>query len=356
MKHPALSIYTESPLNIGTPTELLAGEFLTPTDRFFVRSHAPIPQIDPQSFRLKIGGLVDTPMQYTLDALQTRFASHTVPVTLQCAGIRRVELDAHQPIPGELLWNLDAIGTAQWSGVRLCDVLAAAGIQSEAVHVAFAGGDLNPDGSIHFGASIPLEKALSEEVLLAYAMNDQPLPLEHGYPLRLLVPGYIGARSVKWLTDIHVQTTPSANYYQAKGYKRFPPEMNAQTVDWNAGEMLAELFVNSLMLSPANGDQLPAGQITLSGFAIAGGENLVERVEISLDGGSTWQPADLKGEAQRWVWRFWQASVNLPRGTHELVVRAFDSGGNAQPEEIAQVWNFKGYMNNAYQRVRIEAL
>jgi sulfite oxidase len=208
--------------------------------------------------------------------------------------------------------------------------------------------------SFGFGGSIPLAKATSPEVLLAYAMNGEPLRPEHGAPLRVVVPGYVGARSVKWVGEIAVQRGPSDNYFQARAYKLFPPHVDMHTVDWAAGTMLAELPVNSVIASPADGAMVASGQVTVRGYALSGADRIAT-VEVSADGGRTWQPAAGVRQASRWSWCLWEHTVDLADGTHELVVRARDSTGNAQPERVAEVWNFKGYVNNAWHRVRVTA-
>jgi sulfite oxidase len=282
----------------------------------------------------------------------------TLPATLQCAGNRRTELMAVAPIPGELGWGAEAISTAKWGGVALRDILAsvspATSPATGASHVAFTGFDETErlGNRFQFGGSIPLEKAMSGEVLLAYEMNGAPLPPVHGAPLRVVVPGYIGARSVKWLSTITVQDEPSDNYFQAHAYRLFAPQVGPQDVDWESGLMLGELPVNSVICSPGDGGALAPGEVVVQGYAMAGGGRTLARVDLSGDGGRTWRTADLAGEG-RWAWRLWEGRLELPAGEHELVCRAWDSAAQTQPEHPAHVWNFKGYANNAWHRVRI---
>ena len=204
-----------------------------------------------------------------------------------------------------------------------------------------------------FGGSISLEKALRDEVLLAYEMNGEALSTEHGYPLRLVVGGYIGARSVKWLGEISIQAEESQNYYQQNAYKLFPPEIRHETADWSQGLSLDEQPINSVISYPKNQSVLRKGSYSIRGFAIAQGGNCLERVEISVDNGRTWQEAKVLMEPQAWKWSLWQADVDLESGIHRLAVRAFDNAGNFQPDDKASVWNFKGYFNNAWHRVSI---
>jgi sulfite oxidase len=327
--------------------------FITPNELFFIRSHAPTPEISLAQYQLNVSGLVQTPLTLSLPDLQ-KLPRHTVTATLQCAGNRRDELIAAKPVPGEVPWAADGISTAVWSGVRLREVLLAAGVQPEAAHVAFTGADdvMRHGHTFGYGSSIALEKALSEEVLLADVMNGEPLTPVHGFPLRAVVPGFIGARSVKWLTHISVQAEPSDNYFQAKAYRLFAPHITPETVQWEAGLPLSEQSLNAVICEPQTNAVLPAGQVQVRGWAVAGGQRRVARVDVSADGGSTWQTAALSGD-EAWTWQFWEVAVTLPRGETELVVRAWDTAANTMPEHAASVWNFKGYMNNAWHRVRV---
>jgi len=345
---------TEPPVG-GPPPRLMRQHFITPNELFFIRSHAPTPEISPAEYQLSISGLVQTPRTFFLADLQN-FPRHTVTATLQCAGNRRDELMAVKPVPSEVPWGADGISTAVWSGVRLREILLAAGVQGGAEHVAFTGADevMRLGKTFGYGSSIELKKALGEEVLLADTMNGEPLPPVHGFPLRVVVPGYIGARSVKWLTHIHVQAEPSDNYFQAKAYRLFAPHITPETVQWDAGLPLSEQSLNAVICEPQAGDVLPASEVRVSGWAVAGGQRRVARVDVSADGGCTWQTAALCGD-EAWTWQFWETAFALPRGEAELVVRAWDTAANTMPEHAASVWNFKGYMNNAWHRVRVRA-
>ncbi|MBC7797164.1 MAG: molybdopterin-dependent oxidoreductase, partial [Pyrinomonadaceae bacterium] len=209
-----------------------------------------------------------------------------------------------------------------------------------------------------FGGSIPLDKALGDEVLLAFEMNGKPLLPTHGFPIRAVVAGFIGARSVKWLSTITLQTETSDNYFQQHAYKLFPSNINATNVDWTTGAMLGEQSLTSVICSPAKNSKINDKNVTINGFAIAGGGRKIERVEISNDNGATWKTTDLENnkDEKAWAWTFWQTQIELPRGEHEICVRAFDSASNTQPENAANLWNFKGYMNNAWHRVKFEVV
>src|SRR5919199_6530666 len=223
-KRADLIVHEEEPFNAETGLAALAEGPVTATDAFYVRGHGAVPQIDPGTWRLHVHGLVDQELDLSLTTLREAFRERTVTATLQCAGNRRAGLIAIRDIAGEAPWGPGATGTATWSGVALADVLALAGPRREAAHVGFEGADLCPEAkpAQRFGGSIPLDKARRPEVLLAWAMNGEPLPPVHGAPLRLVVPGYIGARSVKWVERVEVRSTPWPRYFQHHVYRLLP--------------------------------------------------------------------------------------------------------------------------------------
>jgi sulfite oxidase len=335
----ALIVWSEDPLNAETPLGLLCRSEVTPTGLFFVRNHGPVPSVDPDSYRLALAGAVAEPLSLSLRELRDRFPRADVTATLACAGNRRRELNRVAPVADAIPWGAGAIGNAVWSGARLRDLLAAAGVAPEARHVAFTGLDeAETDGQrVAFGGSVPLEKALGPEVLVAYEMNGEPLPPEHGFPARVVVPGYIGARSVKWLSTITVQAAPSTSFFQTRDY----------SLD---GSPLAELPLNAAVCRPREGEVVHVATVLAEGYALAGNSRRVERVEISIDGGKTWREATFVGDAEPWTWRLWRAEVDVRAGATELVVRAYDSSGAVQPEALASTWNERGYMNNAWHR------
>ena len=360
-KHPEFVVRDPDPFNGGPPVRLINRSHITPTELFFVRNHGAVPDVDMAAYRLEIRGNVSKPLSFSLDEIKDRFARVSVPATLQCAGNRRAELSALEPIPHELEWDVEAIGHAVWAGARLGDVLTACGLEDEPgphLHVDFSGLDEAErlGKRFCFGGSIPLTKALGCEVILAYEMNGELLTPTHGAPLRAVVPGYIGARSVKWLKRITVQAEPSQNYFQRKAYRLFAPQVQADSVQWDEGLMLCEMNVTSVICSHAENDQIRAGLVSVQGYAVAGGERRIVRVDVSIDGGETWTQAKLPDESQAWSWRLWGLDVDLEPGKYQFVVRAVDSAANTQPRDVAQVWNFKGYMNNAWHRINIEVV
>lgn len=341
-------------LNAGADPALLR-DFVTPVDLLFTRSHAPVPSVDPGTYRLRVHGMVSRELTLTLGDL-AGMARREETATLVCAGIRRSELEAVRPVPGELPWGAEPIGTGRWSGVPLADILALAGLDHRATHIEFIGLDRVERGGrvFGFGGSIPREKALGGEVLLADRLNGAPLPAEHGFPLRVVVPGYYGARSVKWLGEVVAREGPSPNYFQTQAYRvlRTPSAENPRDV--SAGTELGELVLNSVITSHAAGDRVAPGPAAIAGWANGTGGRPPARVEVSTDGGAHWMAARLSGEG-RFTWRQWRAEVTLPPGLHDLVVRAVDHDGRGQPAGLAEVWNVKGYANNAWHRVTVRA-
>ncbi len=353
-QNPTLRVLQEHPLNAGPSLDHLCRTFITPDELFYVRNHGTLPVVRPEEWALTVTGMVRTPLRLSLDDLRQRFPRRTAAATLECAGNRRGELAGVKPIPGELLWSAEAIGNAVWEGLALAEVLAAAGVSAEARHVAFTGLDEIEKGgrTFGFGGSIPLEKARRPEVLLAYAMNDAPLTPIHGFPLRALVPGYIGARSVKWLTNIDVRAEPSDNYFQRQAYKLFPPDVSAESADWSRGTMLYDAPLTSVICEPAEGALVEGERAVVRGYAYAGGRGIA-RVEVSCDGHEPWIEAALAPDQGEWSWRLWEADVPVRADTRQLVVRAWDEDDTGQPENPGTLWNFKGYLNSAWHRVTI---
>lgn len=328
---------------------------VTPTDLFFTRSHAPIPSIDPATWQLNVDGLVERSTSFSLDDLARLFPPRYVTATLVCAGIRREEFLSLGPLPGELSWGAEPISTGRWGGVGLRDVLGAVGISDRARHVEFTGLDqVERHGqSFGFGGSVDLDKALGAEVLLATELNGNPLVPQHGSPLRAVVPGWIGARSVKWLGKITVRDEPSPNYFQTKAY-RFQREIDSLNPrDVSAGMVLSSIPINSVITEPTAGAVLPAGRLKIRGWVIGTDAKPVKMVEVSGDGGRIWDGARTTHTGERWSWSFWEGGLTLPRGRHVLAVRATDSSGMTQPASVSEIWNVKGYNNNAWHRVPI---
>jgi sulfite oxidase len=333
-KPPDMIVHQQEPLNAETPRGALADAPLTPVEHFYVRNHGPVPST---AAPLRVDGLVAQTLELSVGDLQA-LPRRELTVTLQCAGNRRADLLRVRDIPGEAPWGPGATGTARWAGAALADVLAAAGVEPSAHHVGLTGADRSEEAEPpqRYEISIPLGKARKPEVLLAWEMNGAPLPAVHGAPLRAVVPGYIGARSVKWLERIELRAEPSDGYYYAIAYRLFDIP-------------LGEVALNSDFLSA----EAAGGVVTATGYAFAGGERHVSRVEVAAGDGE-WQQAELLEDQGRWAWRLWRATLALPPGRHELVVRAWDSAGATQPEDPATVWNPKGYANSSWARLELE--
>ena len=351
-------VHSTMPYNAEPPLARLRASPITARQDFYVRSHGNIPQLDQATHRLLVDGLVERPLELSLADLQRGFPETTVTAVMQCAGNRRADMQIVQPTTGDP-WAAGAIGNAAWTGVRLVDVLAAAGASlDESLHVAFDSCDeveIEGEGRFTYGASIPMAKAMSPEVLLAYAMNGETLAPQHGHPLRVVVPGYAGVRSPKWLRRITVQDRPSDNHMQARDYKLMPPDVTPETVDWSSGFTINEMPLNSAICEPAADSQLEAGPVRVRGYAISTGRRIV-RVDISRDGGDHWIQAELDHDpAAPWSWTFWTAILDLSEGRHELIVRAWDSAGQTQPARPDETWNFKGYLSAAWHRVPVLA-
>jgi sulfite oxidase len=356
-KHPGMIVQGQQPFNAESPLSMLRQSFVTPEEIFYIRNHGSIPEVDPTSYRLTVSGMVESPLNLSLQELRNGFPEETVAATVQCAGNRRHGLMEAREIPGETPWGAGAIGNARWTGVPLREVLTAAGVEEAARHIAFSGLDEIEEGwSPNFGGSIPLYKGMSPEVLLAYEMNGEALSPEHGFPLRVVVPGFLGARSVKWLSEITLQEAPSDNYFQAHEYKLFPPYIVEQPDHPSEGFALGETPLNAVTCDPLDGTSVRAGHVTCRGYAVAGGGRRIERVDLTTDGGQTWVGAELReGEEYGWAWRFWEATLDLNPGEHRIAVRAVDSAADTQPESAASIWNFKGYANNSWHRIMVNA-
>lgn len=365
VRSPVLKVNTLEPFTAETPPVLLPESYLTPNDIFFVRNHLPVPHISVESYILEVSGEGMDPVKLSLEDLKSKFPKHTVTVTIQCAGNRRMDLADTKPVKG-IPWTGGAIGNAEWSGAYLRDVLLFAGLKEEsgAQHIHIEGLDTNPITGEHYGASIPVETAMNPrgDCLLAYEMNGSEIPLDHGYPVRAIVPGVVGARNVKWLGRIVASREEYGGFWQQLDYKGFSPSVNWDTVDFSSAPAIQELPVQSLICHPQTGASIPEGEedLTLRGIAWSGGGRAIIRVDISVDGGQSWYTAELtEGTQQRrgkaWAWTFWEATVPLPphEGEVEVCCKAVDLSYNVQPDTSAPIWNLRGCLSNAWHRIHI---
>jgi DMSO/TMAO reductase YedYZ molybdopterin-dependent catalytic subunit len=340
-----LVVHRAHPLNSETSIPALVGSVVMPNAHFYVRNHFHIPKIDSESYRLAVGGAVDRPLTFSLRELR-RMPAHTTVVTLECAGNGRTLFDP--AVPGER-WNLGAVSTAEWTGVPLIEVLDRAGIRPDAHEVVFRGADGGQIDSaaceIAFERSLPIADARRGEVLLAYAMNGEPLPVQHGFPLRVIVPDWYAVASVKWLSTIEVAVGSFSGEYQTVKYQ----------YEWNRGgqpvrEPVTLQRVRALITEPAPEQEVARGELAVRGVAWSGAGSIA-RVEVSLNDGP-WQEARLIGERQRHRWQWWELILRVSEaGPMTVRARATDAAGRTQPD-VAE-WNRLGYGNNAVQRVPI---
>lgn len=366
-KHPFNS---EPPL-----ARLMHHGFITPVPLHYVRNHGPVPKASWDDWSVEVTGLVKRPMKFTMDQLVNEFPSRELPVTLVCAGNRRKEQNMVKQTIG-FNWGAAAISTTVWRGVPLRALLKRCGIYSKkkgALNVCFEGSDVLPGGGgSKYGTSIKKEFAMdpSRDIILAYMQNGEMLAPDHGFPLRMIIPGFIGGRMVKWLKRIVVTTQESESYYHYKDNRVLPPHVDAELANaeawWYKPEyIINELNINSVITTPCHEEILPINAwttqrpYTLRGYAYSGGGKKVTRVEVTLDGGETWSVCTLDHPekptkyGKYWCWCFWSLEVEVLDllSAKEIAVRAIDETLNTQPEKL--IWNVMGMMNNCWFRVKM---
>lgn len=424
--------HTAKPCNAEPPNGELGDEFITPNELFYVRNHMWVPVVDREEDddnNNNEGGrhrhtlTVELPdgeeRRYTMAELKSKFPTHRVVAALQCSGNRRSDMTRHADKTNGLQWGVGAISNAEWEGVRLMDVLRDAGLKVVDVTTHTMAHPSEPfkqeedtenrddekaDPNTHhvqftgleaYAASIPLSTALDprNDVLLAFSMNGVPLPPDHGYPLRVVVPGHVAARSVKWLSKIVVADEESTSQWQRRDYKSFGP--NEKHPDWDGAPSIQEMPITSAITKVLVGDcvrECQAGwvggklgvamqqkkgkekndssgrqlePVALQGYAVSGGGRDIARVDVSLDGGKTWDQADLLPDSsssgnKAWAWKRWRylGHLQLPatqggEGCMEVVVKATDTSYNSQPQTHASIYNVRGNLANAWHRVRV---
>jgi DMSO/TMAO reductase YedYZ molybdopterin-dependent catalytic subunit len=322
-------VRSEKPLNLEMRFETLDG-FVTPVESFFVRTHFPIPKIDRKTWRLRVEGHVERPFDIGYDDL-FKLESCGLPVTLECAGNNRNFL---QPKVKGVQWGLGAVGTAEWTGVALSLLLDRAGVKSGACEVILEGADggelddqKNPVGHLHFARSVPLEKARAD-VLLAYKMNGAELPVQHGFPLRAIVPGWYAMASIKWLHRVVVIEKPFEGYYQTRDYAYWKRREGSAELT-----PISEMQVKAVIARPARDEIVPANSSVRVHGAAWTGNGEIKGVELSTDGGSTWNETRLTSEFRPNAWRLWEFDWKTPAapGKVTLMARATDSLERTQP-------------------------
>jgi DMSO/TMAO reductase YedYZ molybdopterin-dependent catalytic subunit len=340
-------LHNDRPEDLETPVRYF-DSWVTPIDAFFVRQHIPRPAaIDPDAYRLTVNGMVSKPLELTLADLR-KLPQFTVPATLECTGNGR---GFYTPkVPG-IQWMRGAIGNAEWRGPRVSDVLKLAGLNTSAAYLETDGADTPVASTPDFIRSLPMKKALHPATILALSMNGQT-PAIHGFPARLIVPGWDGTSSVKWVVRFTAQAEASTGFFMNPGYRypryALPPGTPAKPGEL---EVIEGMPVKSSITAPEDQTRMALGPVEIRGFAWAG-ENMIERVEVSTDGGSRWRDAQLSIEKLPFAWRLWSLDWRpSDPGYYTILSRATDSAGRVQP--VVAPWNPSGYLWNAIDRVGV---
>ncbi|XBI75414.1 hypothetical protein VPH35_068784 [Triticum aestivum] len=379
-RNPSLIRLTgKHPFNCEPPlARLMHHGFITPAPLHYVRNHGPVPRGDWSEWTVEVSGLVSRPARFTMDELVREFPAAELPVTLVCAGNRRKEQNMVRQTAG-FNWGAAGASTSVWRGARLRDVLRRCGIMGlnkgrGALHVCFVGAEDLPGGGggAKYGTSVTREWALdpSRDIMLAYAQNGEPLLPDHGFPVRVIIPGCIGGRMVKWLTRVVVTAAESDNYYHFKDNRVLPSHVDAELADshawWYKPEyIINELNTNSVITTPGHDEILPINAFTtqraytMKGYAYADESSKIIRVEVTLDGGETWMlctldiPEKPNKYGRYWCWCFWSVDVEVLDllGAKEVAVRAWDQAQNTQPEKL--IWNLMGMMNKCWFKVKV---
>ncbi|KAK4676002.1 hypothetical protein QC764_508150 [Podospora pseudoanserina] len=370
-KSPDMTHILQFPYNGEPPGDRLIKTELTNNKDHFVRNHGGIPDIDPAKWTLDIGGLVKNPRKLTLAQLQDEriFPRQSNIVTLQCSGTRRIEQIHEYPGDGDELinapWGEGAISTARWTGVSLKRVIKYCGglvDDKGADNIEFYGADTYfKKGGVHnYVVSVPWRKVKAHEVLLAWDMNGEQLPRIHGFPVRVVVFGYIGARSVKWLYKVRAIHRPSMAPVQRKEYLYYAPQIGKQNARYSNGFSIQDMPVSSAIITPKKMDHIVhEGRVRLAGWAYSGGGHWPVRVEVSGDGGSIWYevPAENMSTKYFYAWRTWW--VDLPvdaEGWLEMCVRCWDNAMNTQPTFVRSAWNWDLHVTSSAHRVKIYSI
>ncbi|KAL6722140.1 hypothetical protein ACLMJK_001247 [Lecanora helva] len=361
-----LEYSVEKPLNREPPVETLIQSFLSIDDQYD-RNHGPIPYIDVNHHFVHVDGNVRKKLQLSVHQLKNQFPQYEVISALQCAGNRRHTMRTLLKEVNGIDWGEGAVMNCSWKGPRLKDILLEAGLTNgkcEGQHAAFSCFQTAVQGDDWYGGSVELGRAMDEDadILIALEMNGKPLTAKHGYPVRIIVPGVSGCRSVKWLDRITVQSEESTNLYQRYDYKILPPEATdaeAAKKYWDITPALQDMPVNSVIATPQDGDTIrlsPDGTLEVRGYALPhGNQGPVVNVEISIDDGRTWSKAEIMNtnrEKSKWAWAIWKANVNVEKGREKrLLSRATDAGENIQNDNPGK-WNLRGVAYDGYGEVR----
>ncbi|CAK9175128.1 unnamed protein product [Ilex paraguariensis] len=371
-RHPCLQINAKEPFNAEPPRPVLISSYVTPVDFFYKRNHGPIPIVDDiEKYCISITGLIGNPKKLFMNDI-LKLAKYNITATLQCAGNRRTAMSKIRKVKG-VGWGAAAIGNAVWGGAKLADVLELVGVPkltgttpSGGKHVEFVSIDkCKEENGGPYKASIPLSQATNPEadVLLAYEMNGEPINRDHGYPLRVVVPGFIGARSVKWLESINIIPEECQGFFMQKDYKMFPPSVNWDNINWSTRRPQMDFPVQCVICSLEDVNVVKHGEITIKGYAVSGGGRGIERVDVSIDGGKTWMEASRYQKtgipyisddtsSDKWAWVLFEVTTDIP-SISEIVAKAVDTAANVQPENVEVIWNLRGILNTSWHRVHV---
>lgn len=371
-RHPSLQINSKEPFNAEPPRVALVSSYVTPVELFYKRNHGPIPVVDAiERYSVSVVGLVENPKKLFMKDIRM-LPKYTVTAILQCAGNRRTAMSHTRKVKG-VGWDISAVGNAVWGGAKLADVLELVGVpklthttHSGGKHVEFVSVDkCKEENGGPYKASIPLIQATDPkaDVLLAYEMNGVVLNRDHGYPLRVVVPGVIGARSVKWLDSISVTADECQGFFMQRDYKMFPPSVDWDNINWSTRRPQMDFPVQSAICSLRDVDTVKPGKVKISGYALSGGGRGIERVDVSIDGGKTWLEANKyqrpgvqyiadDPENDKWAWVLFEITVDINQNT-EIVAKAVDSAANVQPANVEEIWNLRGILNTSWHRVKV---
>lgn len=364
IRHKVLKINGEKPFCAEPPSSLLIESFITPMELFYVRNHLPVPEIDLKTYTLELAIEEVTKKILKFEDIK-KYPKYTITSAIMCAGNRRSEMTKEKQLKG-LNWGVGAVGNATWTGTRLCDILKDLKIKEDDYnHIQFEGYDLDPSGT-PYGASIPISKAMDSraDIILAYEMNEQPIPRDHGFPIRVIVPGVVGARNVKWLAKIIVSKKESQSQWQQNDYKVFSPNTDWDNVDFSKAPAIQEMPVISAICKPEQSEIIKVinGKINVKGYAWSGGGRKIIRVDVTNDQGETWYTANLDAEdnnakvGRYWSWTLWSIDLPVKKELKEMEIwtKAVDASYNVQPENIKNIWNLRGFLCNAYHKIKVK--
>jgi sulfite oxidase len=343
-----LNYHSVTPCNAETPLDEITNNWITPNDLWYIRNHNPVPNIDINKYKLNISS-TSNDYVFTIDELK-KLKSKKIITTMQCGGNRRNNLNDYKKTSGTL-WNIGAISTAEWKGVPLRDIIIQKGLLNDKIkHIQIEGID-------GVKASIPIEKVMNiyGDVLLAYEMNGEDIPRDHGYPLRIIVPGHVGIRNIKWIKNIILSKEEAEGTWQKgisyKGIPHYIDDVNNINIDDIAP--IQEMPIQSCITNITKSHD----EIIAKGFAWSGGGRGIIRVDVSFNDGKTWKMANLKeGRDQpfnkAWAWTFWEAKIDIPKDKVTVCCKAIDSSYNTQPEKQETTWNIRGLNNNSWHKIK----